>query len=122
MMLSETDFLNHYTQKLDNINKILSSKNTKIIISSIQSNDGSYKILSEFSDDLWQLPSNLFVPNHCEYFKVLNFQKIPKQFQLIFKVVCFKYYVNGREGSLFCSVCSLETAIYSFHKILLRKL
>ncbi|HIF0232823.1 TPA: tyrosine-type recombinase/integrase [Legionella pneumophila] len=99
MMLSENEFLNHYTQSFDAINKILSSKNTKIIISSIQSKDESYKILSEFSDGLWQLPSNLFVPNHCDYFKVLNFQKIPKQFQLMFKVVCFKYYVNGREGS-----------------------
>lgn len=99
MILSETEFLNCYTQSLDDINKILSSKSTKIIISSIQSKDGSYTILSEFNDDLWQLPSTLFVANHCEHFKKLNFQKIPKQFQLIFKVVCCKYFVNGREGS-----------------------
>lgn len=99
MILSETEFLNHYTQSFEAINKILSSISIKIIISSIQSKDGPYKILSEFKDDVWQLPSNLFVANHSEYCKILNFQKIPKQFQLIFKVVCFKYYVNGREGS-----------------------
>lgn len=100
MMLSETEFLNQYTQELDKLNRVLSLQSTKIIVSFIQSNDGSYNILSDFNDDLWQLPDNLFVSNHSEHMKVLNFRKIPKQFQLIFKVVCLKYYLNGREGSV----------------------
>ncbi len=100
MMLSETEFLNQYTQELDELNRMLSLQSTKIIVSFIQSNDGSYNILSEFNDDLWQLPDNIFVSNHSDHMKVLNFQKVPKQFRLIFKVVCFKYYMNGREGSV----------------------
>lgn len=62
----------------------------------MQSSDSS----SQFHDDLWQLPDSMFVPNHSEYMKVLNFQDIPVQFQLILKVICLKYYLNGREGSI----------------------
>lgn len=100
MVLSSIEFSNRHIQDLKTIQEILSLPHSDIIVSSIRENDGTYKALSRFNENRWLLPDNLFVLNHPEHMKVLNFQEIPDEFQLIFKVICLKYYLSGREGSV----------------------
>lgn len=97
--LTAKDFIEHHLEKISSVNELLSASNS-IVISSTQGKDGINQVISLFKDDIWHLPDNLFVQNHPEHMKVLNFKKVPKQFQLISKVTCLKYYLNGREGSI----------------------
>ena len=81
-------------------NPITGTPHNDLPITTIKLEDGSFQVLSKYGDDEWILPNDIFVQNSSNHMKKLCFKKIPDRFVNILKIICFRYYMNGREGGV----------------------
>ncbi len=85
---------------------------TLIAVTATRLPDGTYKVLSCLSDDVWRFPNAIFPPGASDYDKYIRFDKIPARWRSALKIVVLEYYINGIEGR----VRPVGTSLVSFFK------
>lgn len=83
-----------------------------IAVTATRLSDGTYKVLSYFSDDVWRFPNAIFPPGTTDHDKHIRFSKIPARWRLVLKMVVLEYYLNGIEGR----VRPVGSSLISFFK------
>ena len=72
--------------------------NPNALISGMRLEDGSYYVLSRYSDDVWTLPDSLFPAGAKDTQKKLNFLRVPVMFRETLRACTAHYILNGIEG------------------------
>ncbi|RMQ37046.1 integrase [Pseudomonas amygdali] len=85
------------------------SERNALIITAIQV-DGQWVILSQYSDDIWQLDG--FTSNVQVHRRRLDFSAVPEAFRAVMKAMFFRYLRRGRAGQ---QRLKGATAFGSFH-------
>jgi len=71
---------------------------SKSVITGMRLEDGSYHVLSRYSDDTWILPDTLFYSGMSDSRKKLKFSRVPIPFRETLMTCMANYILSGIEG------------------------